>query len=40
VLTGIGLSCAMDLCLGFVVETWQMFVGELKGLWFVPPAEL
>jgi len=23
VLTGIGLSCAMDLCLGFVVETWQ-----------------
>jgi len=32
VLTGIGLSCAMDLCLGFVVETWQMFVGELKGL--------
>ena len=31
VLTGIGLSCAMDVCLGFVVETWQLFVGELKG---------
>ena len=31
ILTGLGLSCAMDVCLGFVVETWQMFVGELHG---------
>lgn len=28
VLTGIGLSCAIDVCLGFVGKTWQMFVGK------------
>lgn len=29
-LLGIGLSCAMYVCMGFVAETWQMFLGKLN----------
>ncbi len=36
VLVGIGVSCVMDVCLGLVASTWEMFLGKLASITRIP----